>query len=125
FKDHVAEIYFNELGNSVYVISREKSLDRQHWVPEKNYTYRISEKALLRNMDNQTTIPFVFPPKDGRQWDGNAYNSASDDEFQMVYHPAYSLGERDYGAALQVVQNEEDDFITARDKRFEVFVKHI
>ena len=125
FKDQVTSVYVNEVDESVFIISREKSFDRQNWTPEKNYTYRISEDALLKNMDNNTSIPFVFPPRDGKQWDGNAYNSLSEDEFQMVYHPEYSDGDVNYSAAVKVVQNEEDDLITVRDNRFEVFVKNI
>src|SRR5690606_1705846 len=70
-------------------------------------------------------IPFVFPPRDGKQWDGNAYNSLSEDEFQMAYHQDYSDGNVSYASAVKVAQHEEDDLITVRDNRFEVFVKHI
>ncbi len=125
YKDQIMSVYVNEVGEPVFVATREKSFDRQTWASEKKYTYRISKGALLKSMDNETYIPFVFPPGEGKQWDANAYSSLSEDKFQMVYHADFVNGSGYHGPAFKVVQNEEDDLITLRDNRFEVFVKNI
>lgn len=125
YKDLITAVYINEAGERVFVLSRTKSFDHQNWMPEKTYTYKISKGVLIKNMDNHLLISFVFPPREGMVWDGNAYNSLPEDDFSMVYHPHYHDGGINYEHAVKVVQNEEDDLITVRDNRFEVFVKNI
>lgn len=125
YRDEITSEYINEEGERVFFGTRQKSADQQNWQQEKTFTYRVSRGALLKTMDNRALVAFVFPPVNNKTWDGNGYNSLREDSFSMHVLERYSLGSKEYSSAAKVLQNEEDDSITFRDNRYEVFVKGV
>jgi hypothetical protein len=125
FRDKITSIYTNYANEQVFVVQRQKSFNQQNWQQEKTYSYRLSHSALLKTMDNLTTISLVFPPGQGVDWDSNGYNTMTEDIYVMEMLTDYSIGNSAYGPAVKVVQNEEDDSITLRDHRYEVYVKGV
>src|SRR5690606_9488890 len=75
YRDAITSEYINEEGERVFFCQRLKSTDQQNWQQENAFTYRISRGALLKTMDNQTFVSFVFPPVNDKTWNGNNYNS--------------------------------------------------
>jgi len=125
YRDEITSDYRNDEGERVFFCQRWKSSDQQTWQQEKTFTYRISRGALLKTMDNQTFVSFVFPPVNDKSWNGNNYNSLQEDFYSMNLMEKYILGNWEFKSAAKVVQNEEDDLITFRDNRYEVFVKGV
>lgn len=124
-KDIITSHYLNEVGEQVFMVDRQKSPDQQNWEQEKAFTYRISKGALLRSLDNETTIPLIFPPTEGKIWDANAYNSQPENNYFIELLINYHLESWEGSISAKVVQSEEDDLITLRDHRYEVFVRGV
>lgn len=123
YRDEITSRYTNHSGEQVFMIKRQKSSDQQNWQQEKAFSYRLSNGTLIRNMDNESTALFVFPPANGLEWDSNIYNTLPEDMYVMEIMNKHSIGDLEYTSAVKVMQNEEDDRITFRDRRYEVFVK--
>src|SRR5690606_28217428 len=120
YRDKVESDYFDEEGEQVFLIVREKSADQSNWRPEKTFTYKISNGALIRHQDNRRLVPLVFPPAPGKTWDANVLNVSSEEYYQLQVLAQYQLDDVDYRDVVKVVQQEEDDQIIIRDHRYEV-----
>ena len=125
YRDVITSSYIDEVGNLVYFINRDKSLDQNDWKNHSVFTLQIKRNALIRSFENQKDIPLVFPPKDQITWDGNAYNSLGEDMYRLVNLRAYEVGDNTYQSTVKVIQEEDDDEITFRDNRYEVYAKGV
>lgn len=125
YKDSVESDYFDEEGEQVFLIVREKSDDRNKWLPEQTFTYRISKGALIRYQGNRHLVPLVFPPTSGKIWNGNVFNVSQEEYYQLQALAQYQLDDAEYHDVVKVVQQEEDDQIILRDNRYEVYAKDI
>ncbi|WP_236137058.1 hypothetical protein [Mongoliitalea daihaiensis] len=124
-RDIIDYTYVNAQNELVYVIKREESINRIAWTTVGNYAMFVRRNALIRFIDNQNTIPLVFPPRESVQWDANVFNAAERDFFTIVRAGLVQSGGIMYPRAILVEQEDEDDLITFRDKRYEVFAQGI
>lgn len=115
YKDQIRSFYPNEAGEQVFVIQRTKSSDNISWQNVQEYTLIQRELSLVRTIENQALVVMVFPPKDGLEWNGNAYTSGVEDEFELI----------NSGSSIRVNQENSDDQVTYRDIRYEVYEKEI
>lgn len=125
YKDSIASHYFNEVGEQVFLVHRMSSDDRRAWRQDKVFTYRVSKNTLIRTVDNVAIACLVFPPSDGQRWDGNIYSALPENTFSLELYEKYPVGDQDFSSTAKVVQSEEDDRITLRDNRFEVYAKGV
>ncbi len=125
YKDLITSDYFNEAGEQVFTVQRKKSFDLENWQQEKLFTYSIRKGALLKTLDNHTTIPLIFPPKNGEAWNANIYNNQPENTYVINVEENYNMGDWESTSAVKVVQSEEDDLITLRDHRYEVYIKGV
>ncbi|SNS27582.1 hypothetical protein SAMN06295967_106132 [Belliella buryatensis] len=124
-RDKVDYTYRNEEGEIVYVILREKGISRSNYISEGNYALFIRNNALVRMQNNERVVMLAFPPRLGRSWDGRVYSSNQSEQFEIDLLGGYTLEDRNYTQAARVLQEEDDDLITFRDKRYDVYVKGI
>ncbi|MFD2033767.1 hypothetical protein ACFSKL_03140 [Belliella marina] len=124
-RDKIDYSYLNEAGEQVFVVLREQSDDRGDWIGEGNFSLIVRKQALVRMQENERVVTFSFPPQLNKTWDGRIYSSNQPETFVMDLSGAYQLGESNYTQAVRVLQNQEDDKITFRDNRYEVYVKGI
>ena len=124
-RDKIEYSFRNAEDKEVFVVNRDKSTDGVNWTPISTYGIQKTSHALLRTFENKKLVPLVFPPKLETTWDAEIYNSNYSDEFEIVYMGNLSLNGRSYEQVLKVLQEEEDDEITFRDNRYEVFAKGI
>ena len=109
----------------MFLIVREKSDDQHTWRPEQTFTYKISNSALIRYQENRHLVPLVFPPTPGKRWDANIFNSSSEEYYQLQILAQYHLDDFEFRDVAKVVQQADDDRITLRDNRYEVYAKEI
>lgn len=124
-RDIVDYSYLSEEGVTIFVILRESSSDRKDWLSIGNYALFVRNNALIRMQDNERVVSLSFPPKLNKSWDSRIYSSNKSDEFKIDMSGSYALGSINYNQAIRVLQEMEDDKITFRDNRHEVFVKGI
>lgn len=125
YRDLVRTFYLNETGEQVFVITRAKSTERSNWTTQFEYTLLRREFRLLRTIENQTIVNFVFPPELGKTWDGNIYRDMNEDEFEIDSVGNNRMGDANSYNIVRINQEDSDDEITYRDIRFEVFEKGV
>lgn len=125
FRDKIDYSYLSEEGTTVYVILRERSENRLNWVGVENFALFVRNNALVRMKDNERVVFLSFPPKLNKSWDSKIYSSHESEEFTIDLMGSYELKSVNYNEAVRVLHQMDDDKITSRDNRFQVFVKNI
>lgn len=123
YRDEVASQYFNEEGEQVFLLVRKQSVDQIDWLPVETFTYRITERSLVKSRGNQQSISLVFPVTDKMEWDGNVLNTVQEDIYNLQLFQSYTVADLQYSNVAKVLQHQEDDLIILRNHRYEVFVR--
>ncbi|MCH7403232.1 hypothetical protein ACFOUP_09120 [Belliella kenyensis] len=124
-KDRVDYTFINDEGVEVFVILRSKGNTRNDYEGVGNYALFVRNRALIRMEQNERVVKFPFPPRQGSQWDAKIYSSNPSEIFQIDLLGSYDLNNVTYSQAARVLQEDDDDLITSRDIRYEVFAKGI
>jgi len=66
-----------------------------------------------------------MPPQVNRTWDGNLYNILREDLFSVEFINRHPVGQLIFNNVVRVNQENEDDLITLRDNRYEIFAKNV
>lgn len=117
YKDKIRSFYINEEEEQVFIVNRSKSLDKDTWILEYEYTMIQRDFSLIRTIENQPIVSLVFPPKPGKVWDGNAYRNSDTDEFE---YESTSIPDQ-----YVVKQEDSTDDVTYFDHRYEVYEKGV
>ncbi len=125
YRDRIRSFYVNAEGEQVFIVERSSSTTQENWNFLIDYTLVRRGFTLIRTMENQPLVTFVFPPEVGRTWDGNIYRSELKDEFTIDEKLPESAGQFSGGRTFRVLQEESDDRITFRDIRYEFYTKGV
>lgn len=125
YRDLVRSSYLNAENEVTFVVGRSKSTDRISWELELEYTMIYRDRTLLRNIYNEPLSALVFPPEQGRSWNGKNYQAEGDDEFEIDFSGQSELPGFESVKAVRVAQENLDDKITIRDIRYEQFGKGV
>lgn len=125
YRDLIRTSYLNEENEMTFVVARSKSVDRSTWALELEYTMIYRDKLLLRTISNTPLSALVFPPREGKTWNGKNYQAEGDDEFEIDFEGLSELSGFENIQAVRVSQENLDDKITIRDIRYEVFGKGV
>ncbi len=125
YRDKISRQYVNEVDELVQVVTRERSMNLREWENDLAYTLNFSRNRIIRTMNNKPVIPLVYPVQVFQQWDANGMNSNAIELFTIEEIGGYVVGNRTFGFAALIRQAEEDDLITRRDNRFEVYAEGI
>ena len=124
-RDKIDYVYINAEGNEVFVVTRQKSENRENWSILGNYALQYRNQSFIRTFNNQSVVNLVFPPNLGQQWDAQIYTTNGEDLFTIDFLGDYVLEDVKFSRSLRVLQDESDDEITFRDNRYEVYSKGI
>ncbi|EON76715.1 hypothetical protein ADIS_2774 [Lunatimonas lonarensis] len=125
YRDQITEELTNAQGQPVYRVVRQRSVDRQQWDNELAYSLRMDESRLVRWMNNSQHILLIYPVQPLRQWDANLFNPTGPEIFAIERIGSHAMGERVFPSAVLVRHMEDDDFITFRDNRYEVYAENV
>lgn len=124
-RDRITRQYFNEVNELVNVVTRQRSTNLQTWENQLAYTLQFSRNRIVRTMNNEPLIPLVYPLRMLQQWDANGMNPMNPELFTVESMGPYVVGSRTFGTTALIRQSEEDDLITKRDIRFEVYAEGV
>jgi hypothetical protein len=116
YKDRIRSVYVNDALEQVFIVERSKSADHENWTFLYDYTLLEREGSLIRTIQNQPLVILPAAIAEGTSWNGNLYRNAADDEFKVNFTQSNEL---------KVDQENEDDQITFRDIRYEMFQKDV
>ena len=90
-KEHIDSIIKDNTGRSTYVISRYKKnyntsipYSNQSWTFKNVWVANISTTDAERVEDNQRFVKLIFPVQINKTWNGNAYNTIGDWNYQYT-----------------------------------------
>jgi hypothetical protein len=125
YRDQISDFYLNEAKEIVYLIQRKKSTDGNDWANEVVYTANFSNNRIIRNYNNQQHIVLVYPANLDLSWDANAYNTTNESPYFVESTGSYVLNTFAFPDAVKIRKSQEDDLITIRDNRYEVFARNV
>ncbi len=125
YRDRIRGSYLNEEKEIVYIVERSKSATTSNWVKELEYTLLNRENTLIRTVNNESVTALVFPPQEGKIWNGKNYQAEGDDEFEIELVGPSTVPGYESLSSVKVNQENLDDKITIRDIRYELFGKGV
>ncbi|WP_339902500.1 hypothetical protein [uncultured Cyclobacterium sp.] len=125
YKDELVDFYLDEVNELVYLFHRKKSTDRNEWSNEEVYTANFTQNRIIRKFNNQQEVILVYPAILDFNWNGNAYNNDGEEQYIIESIGSYILNEFAFADAVKVRKSEEDDLITLRNNKYEVFANNI
>lgn len=108
-KERIAGIFVDNEGRNTQRLERWKKMnDTTDWtLQDVWYENRLNTTA-QRVEENVRYIKLIFPVKEGKTWNGNAYNTEGDEEYEYTATdvPA-TLNNISYDSTLTVLQTDE------------------
>lgn len=126
-KDEISSVTVNTDGSSTYIVSRSsRNTASDYWVKTKDYSINQYPDKLIFNIDNQSTVPLVFPIDSKITWNGNMYNTldAEDYHYEDISQP-FASGTLSFDKALTLVERRDTTSVIDYDlglKRFAIGV---
>ena len=129
-----------EVGPSFQNIQGEQSFELRRfsrngidesWNLDSLWISRIDSNPSLRSVQVENNVPFiklVFPAAEGKKWDGNALNNKAVETYEIteiIENYNAPLGSLSFPVGVKVLQQEDDDELTIRDIRYEVYSPNI
>lgn len=114
-------------GLVTYLINRFKSPDSLSWKLDSVWTARRSEVVAVINENDVPFCKLVFPIKEGRTWDGNAFNVMDEQEYRFEQLSGYAIGSKtlESDKVIRVVIEDIPENLVNQDERYEVYGRGI
>lgn len=119
----VVESYFTDNeGRQAMRIERYKRpyidtipYDQLPWTISRVWSFVRTASAAEKVEEDQRFVRLTFVPREGKKWDGNAYNTIGgwEYEYESVDMP-YSVNTLNFDSTLQVIQKDETNFLQRR-----------
>lgn len=110
-----------------YVVHRSiRENDSSAWEYKDTWSVIANNLRVVTDEGSVSFIKLAFPVSKGKTWDGNAYNTLGEDEYEMQ-----SIGEIatvnsvEFEDCIVVNQNDFDDPIVSMDIRKEVYARGV
>ena len=79
-RETITETFTDAVGQSAYRLVRAKRANATAaWVNDSVFTLSVLPSALVLNRGNARTVELIFPPREGRTWNFNAFNNNYND----------------------------------------------
>ena len=127
-KDEISRATVNANGGSTYIVSRStRNTTSDYWQKVKEYSIEQFPDKLIFNIDNQSTLPLVFPVDSKITWNGNMYNTldAQDYHYEDINQPYQISSTLSFDKTLTLVERRDTTSVIDYDlglKRFAVGV---
>jgi hypothetical protein len=136
-KTVVVDSFVNVSGSYSYIIHRfKRESETDPWESLDTWTARVNQREVVITEGSTPFVRLTFPMKNGRSWNGNAYNNLESGEFcegdsftscdlYELDHVKQSftttLGQLSFENTVEVIQNNSPDLITKYDIRKEIY----
>jgi hypothetical protein len=88
-------------------------------------TLTIDNYSVLRKLGNTKEVHFSFPVKEGVIWDGVPSLDLVDEYAYYKAFQPYALNDSIFNQSVQVIEEDNQDSLTALDKRISVYAANI
>lgn len=125
FREMTGVPYTDASGQSVYSVVRAVKNPQGEWVSDSVFiAWRTADQA-LRVENGATLVKIQFPVAEGARWNGNAFNTANEQTYQIGSVNKFlrtSFGT--YDKTLTVVQQNDSTLLSLRRSR-EIYAENI
>lgn len=125
-KEVVADSASDDFNNLVYRIERfSKDNEEDPWDLDSVWTARKSGNQFIKVENNIEFVKLVIPVKEGKEWNGNAFNSREKETYRMeMVHQPLLLNDIQFDSTLTQIQ-KMDSNVVAQDFRTEIYAKGV
>jgi hypothetical protein len=125
-KTQVVDSFEHNAGSYTYVIHRSRrDSESDPWTYVESWSVRVTDLEAIVNESNISFVKITFPVAAGKKWNGNAYNSSEEDDYEMTsVDQPYQLEDTEFASTITVDQENRVDLLF-NDRRFEVYAKDI
>lgn len=119
----VVDSFPSPQGQYTYVIHRSRrSTEKEPWEELDTWSARKDNREAIVSEGNTPFVKVIFPIRSGTRWNGNAFNTMGDDEYELkdIDQP-FEVNGMTFEKTLIVEQERNEDFIVFRDERQEVY----
>jgi hypothetical protein len=128
-REEVKAPFINDIGDTSHVIFRYvRASPLENWSLDSTWTARVNQDYAISVENNKSLVKMLYPTIVGETWDGNAFNTDDIDQYEIIsFDEFFSLPNSliSFEKAMQIIQNIEDDSVTVRDNRREVFADSV
>lgn len=106
-----------------YVIYRYQRDDEEDtWEYTDTWSARVNELRAIVAEGTTDYVKLAFPLSTGRTWDGNAYNTDDEEDYEIQSDKStQTVGSLSFDDCYEVIQSDLDDTIVMTDLRSEVY----
>lgn len=124
----VADSFVSQSGDLRYEIhrlTRESAMD--NWQFQTAWTAYVNGYNAVQIEENIPFIKLSFPLVNGLSWNANAMNIMDEDIYtaDSLDFTFITGSDSVINNTVTVVQNDNQEFITQQDKRYEIYARHI
>ncbi|RAJ94489.1 hypothetical protein LX87_04376 [Larkinella arboricola] len=112
-------------GTAFRIERYRRANEQASWQPDSVSSVRLSDDQLLRTENNVVYLKLVFPLTDQLQWNGNAYNTLGEDNYQLRHTgKSFNILNQTFPQTATVIQ-QNDSTLVNQDKRLEVYARNV
>lgn len=110
-RETVVETFEDAEGRTSYRVERSKrEAETDEWKVYQSYALVLDGIRLERVDNNLRTVPLIFPPEAGEDWNGNAFNTLDEESYTYDYvDRKVNFGPMTLDSTLRVIQNNDTD----------------
>ena len=128
-REEVKSYFLDNQGDTTRIIHRfRRNIDTDPWALDSVWTARIEADRAISIENNRSIVKMTFPVFVGKIWDGNLYNTVGQDTFEIKsFNEFFQLpgSLTSFQKAMVIEHHEDDDLITFRDNRREVYADSV
>jgi hypothetical protein len=125
-KEKVGDSYTDLTGKESYHIERYKrTTNQQPWALDSVWTASLQADKALRNENNSIFVKMLFPLQKGLRWNGNLYNSAGLDTYEVEsMNKTTQVKDLRFDNTL-IIKQKNDSSAVSLDRRYEYYATNI
>ncbi len=97
------------------------------WIYIDTWSAKSSAIRAIMQEGNTSFVKLAFPLRENREWDGNAFNTLGEDEYEAIHvKESFTIeGLPTFPKTITVQQSDNQDLIVFQDKRSEVYAEDV
>ena len=126
-KTVVVDSFINTAGYYSFVVHRSfRNAGETAWTYKDTWSASTTEREATMQEQNIPYVKFKVPMVEGLEWNGNLYNAAGEDLYELEnLYASETFGAETFDDCITINQNDNQDYVVFLDQRKEVYARNI